>query len=78
MLHQATTAHTKVRTPGFHAECGSAMDLFNPSDLVRRLASKGVHADTLGGQRTLYEDYFSLTPRNTAGFKVERIDLQYI
>jgi hypothetical protein len=78
MLHQATTAHTKVWTTGFHAERSSAMDLLHPSDFIGRFASKGVHTDTLGGQRTLYEDYFSLTPRNTAGFKVERIDLQYI
>jgi hypothetical protein len=54
------------------------MDLLHPSDFIGRFASKGVHTDTLGGQRTLNEDYFSLTPRNTAGFKVERIDLQYI
>jgi hypothetical protein len=78
MLHQATTAHAKVWATGFHAECGSAMDLLNPSDLIGRFTSKGVHTDTLGGQRTLNENYFSLTPRNTAGLKVERIDLQYI
>jgi hypothetical protein len=54
------------------------MDLLNPSDLVRRLASKGVHTDTLGGQRTLYKNYFPLATCDTAGFKVERIDLQYI
>jgi hypothetical protein len=78
MLHQTTTAHTKVRTAGFHAERSRAMDLLNPSDLVRRLASKGVHTDTLGGQRTLYKNYFPLATCDTAGFKVERIDLQHI
>jgi hypothetical protein len=78
MLHQTTTAHTKVWTTGFHAERGSAMDLFNPSDLVRRLASKGVHANTLGRQRTLYKNHFPLATCDTAGFKVERIDLQHI
>jgi hypothetical protein len=78
MLHQTTTAHTKVWTTGFHAERSRAMDLFNPSDLVRRFTSKGVHTDTLGGQRTLYKYDFPLAPCNTAGFKVERIDLQYI
>jgi hypothetical protein len=78
MLHQATTAHTKVWTTGFHAERSSAMDLLHPSDFIGRFASKGVHTDTLGGQRTLYKNYFPLATCDTAGFKVERIDLQYI
>jgi hypothetical protein len=37
-----------------------------------------MHTDTLSRQRTFDENNFTLTPRDSAGFKVEGIDLQHI